>query len=181
MSYNPNQPRVPAGSPEGGQWVGDNISRQRFEELTPAERALFLRQGGTVYDDNEPGLANLFRRISDPDGGFTYQPLTHDEPKEGFVVSTHPERSYAAEAQKLRFRDLVDYVTRNYDLLRSPDNYLGAWHDPASHKVYFDVSRVTRSRSEAEQLALGHDQIAYFDLGTGKSVTVNPNAKSGGP
>jgi hypothetical protein len=24
MSYNPNQPRVPAGSPDGGQWSSDN-------------------------------------------------------------------------------------------------------------------------------------------------------------
>jgi N-acetylglutamate synthase-like GNAT family acetyltransferase len=65
-------------------------------------------------------------------------------------------------------------------MLTQPEHYLGAWHDPASGKVYLDVSVVMQDQNRAHQLALDKDQIAYFDLGNFASVTVNAQATSGG-
>jgi hypothetical protein len=45
--------------------------------------------------------------------------------------------------------------------------------------VYLDVSIVTDTAAKAHELALAHDQIAYFDFQTFESVTVDANAKSG--
>lgn len=119
-------------------------------------------------------------RIKQPDGGFTYQPLSQEEPTEGYAISIHPDRSFAADASDLEYEDIESYILKNADLLSQESNYLGAWHDPASGKVFLDVSRVTNDPSEAHELALQYDQIAYFDLGKGASVTVNPEATSGG-
>jgi hypothetical protein len=143
--------RVPKGSPEGGRWTGP---------------------GGH--------MRAMFDRISQPDGGFTYRPLDDAEAVSGYAVSTHPERSFGKDAADLSFDDLVDYAIQNNDLLSRPGHYLGAWHDPETHRVYLDISQVTNYPAEAAQLALAHDQIAYFDLGAGHSVTVNQQASSGG-
>jgi hypothetical protein len=110
----------------------------------------------------------MLARIQEPDGGFSYQPLTGDEPRDGFMVF------------ELTFMDMARYVAKHRTMLRDRSNYLGAWHDPATGKVFFDISRRVTSRGEAHRLAARHDQIAYFDLGAGKSVTVNASATSGG-
>lgn len=126
------------------------------------------------------GLQSMVERIRSPDGGFTYQPLSEHEPSVGYALSIHPERSFAKDADELEFEDVLDYVVKNEDLLSQKGSYLGAWHDPESGKVFLDISRVTDDEDEARDLALVHDQIAYFDLGKGMSVTVNPEATSGG-
>lgn len=123
---------------------------------------------------------SMLDRVSKPDGGFTYQPLTDDEPDKGFALSIHPERSFAMDADKVTYKALEEYVLKNFDLLTNKDNFMGAWHDPASGKVFLDVSRVTDDEEEAHNLALEYDQIAYFDLARMSSVTVNPDATSGG-
>ncbi len=43
-----------------------------------------------------------------------------------------------------------------------------------------DISVVSQDEKAAEKLAKDNDQIAYFDLAKGKSVTVNAHATSGG-
>jgi len=125
-------------------------------------------------------LQAMYDRVSQPDGGFTYQPTTGSEPKEGFALSIYPERSFAKAAKDFTFDDLVKYAVENKDVFTKKDHYLGAWHDPASGQVFLDVSMVTKDAKVAEALCQKHDQIAYFDLGQMKSVTVNANAKSGG-
>jgi hypothetical protein len=50
MSYNPNQPREPAGRPTGGQWVGYNVARKHFDAMDEKDRAEYVRGGGKVSD-----------------------------------------------------------------------------------------------------------------------------------
>jgi len=126
------------------------------------------------------GSSSLMSRLSEPDGGFTYQPVSGDEPKEGFAVSPYPKRSFAKDMKDLTHKDLARFAKANRDLLKRPDHYIGAWHDPESGKVFLGVSIVSKDAARARHLALSHDQIAYFDLSTGKSVTVNRHATSGG-
>lgn len=125
-------------------------------------------------------LSELYTRVAEPDGGFTYSPSTNSEPSSGYALSIYPDRSFAKDAKALTREDLVKYVVKNKDLLSQKENYFGAWHDPASNKVFLDVSMVTQDKQKAHDLALKHDQIAYFDLSTFQSVTVNADATSGG-
>lgn len=122
----------------------------------------------------------LFERLSAKDGGFTYQPVTGTEPTKGYALSTYPQRSWAKPASELKLTDLVSYVKQNSDLFERDNHFLGAWHDPETNKVFLDISVLTEDQKKAERLANKYDQIAYFDIGAGKSVTVNRNATSGG-
>jgi hypothetical protein len=125
-------------------------------------------------------IGNLFERVSKPDGGFTYSPLDSSQPEKGFAVSPYPERSFAKNLENFTGHDLLDYIETNRDMFKKKNNYIGAWNDPATGKVYLDISVVSKTEDEAKKLALKHDQIAYFDLAKGESVTVNQNATSGG-
>lgn len=177
MSYNAQQARVPAGDPAGGQWLGGNVSRQRFEQMSARDKMNHVRSGGDI--SNDP-MRPLFDRLAQPDGGFTYQPLTGDEPHEGFAVSIYPERSVAIRADKFTFDHLAKYAYHNVDLLTDSRNHLGTWHDPDSHKIFLDVSIVAKSAGDAARLCREHDQKAYFDLKAGRSVEVDKSATSGG-
>lgn len=125
-------------------------------------------------------LHEMFDRITKPDGGFTYQPVTKEEPKDGFALSIYPDRSFAKPATALKYGDLTRFVKRNADKLKDYDHYVGAWHDPQSDQVFLDVSMVTHDPKQAATLAKQHDQIAYFDLAKMESVDVNRAATSGG-
>lgn len=166
-----DHPRHPAGTSEGGQFA-------------PAGGGGTSGNGGDgryVEEDDKNPMHEMFARIAKPDGGFTYQPVTHTEPKEGFALSIYPDRSFSIEADKLSEKHLVDYATKNADLFTSnADHYMGGWHDPATNVIYLDVSVVSRDRAVAERLARSHDQIAYFDLKAGKSIDVDRSATSGG-
>jgi len=168
---------------------------QPFDGDLPVEVEQLLDNdpdGTFNYNPNQPrdeqgrwattgsAIHSLFDRIHRPDGGFTYQMGTGREPHGGYAVSPYPQRSFAVEADRLKPVDIVRYLKKNKDMLEKEDHYLGAWHDPASHKVFLDVSVVKQSAAEAERLCHEHDQIAYFDLQKFVSVTVNPLATSGG-
>lgn len=160
-------------------WRDGKITLQQLLDLNG--NPLTLEELNAKYGTPAPGtLAGMFDRVSQPDGGFTYQPLSGDEPKDGFAVSPYPDRSFAKELKDFNFNDLVNYAQQNSDLFANPDHYLGAWHDPESGKIFLDVSVVNKLEADARKLALENDQIAYFDLGKGKSVTVNKDATSGG-
>jgi hypothetical protein len=125
-------------------------------------------------------IAELFDKISKPDGGFTYQPESYNQPTEGYAVSPFPENSFAIDMKDFTAKDLIDYIITNKKLFKSKDTYLGAWHDPETDKIFLDISVVKDNEQDAETLALKHDQIAYFDLKKGASVDVNRAATSGG-
>jgi hypothetical protein len=161
-------------------WRDGTITLQQLLDLRG--NPLTLEELRAKYEGTTtPGtLADMFARIGEPDGGFTYQPLTGDEPTRGFAVSPYPDRSFAVALKDFSFEDLVAYAQRNADLFENADHYLGGWNDPASGKIFLDVSVVSRTAAAARQLALANDQIAYFDLSRGASVTVNRSASSGG-
>lgn len=51
MSYDPSQPRIPGGQPEGGEWTaGGTLSREDFDKLNPVHRMNFMKSGGTLFD-----------------------------------------------------------------------------------------------------------------------------------
>ena len=196
--YSDPSARNATQSPDGNRTTGTEstsryadsagiLEKSIFTSLTPI--VAYLQKFNPNHDergrfaaaDNEGAqLRNMFNRVRAPDGGFTYSPTSHTEPSTGYALSIHPDRSVALDSKTIQFRDLARYAASNADLLHQPGNHIGAWNDPASGKVFLDVSMVTNDKAQAEKLALQHDQIAYFDLSNFQSVTVNPDAKSGG-
>lgn len=122
---------------------------------------------------NADKLSSLFEQIAQPDGGFTYDPLTDVSPTKGFVLSTQADREQVVNKDDLTLDTLVDYYLKNRDLIDDPEFYLGAWHDPKGGKIYLDVSQVVEDRARANELAIKANQLAYFDLSTFTSVAVD--------
>lgn len=135
---------------------------------------------GTVQHTNASQAASALR---EPDGGFTYNPLTGQSATHGFAVSTHPELSQTVDVGKMSDPELKtsiqQYESQNAAILAQPGNFIGGWHDPDTHVGYLDVTKVVSSASVARTLSKANDQIAFFDMQRGESVTVNKKAKSG--
>ena len=141
--------------------------------------------GESSATEGKPGehrkqLESMLDRIREPDGGFTYNPLNDEEAVKGYAVSPYPDRSAAFDAKSITPDDVDEYVQKNLDQMSQPNHFIGAWHDPTTGKAFLDVSVVVKTPEEAHALALKHDQKAYFDFQTFKSVEVNPDATSGG-
>lgn len=151
-----------------------------LKDTAASSKAWLSRARGTKDLPWVKSAGNLFSRIGTPDGGFTYSPKLNSEPKEGFALSPYPEHSFAKDAKDLKADDVVDYILSKANMLRDPKNHVGAWHDPETGRVYMDISVVVKSHKEAEALCKKHDQIAYFDIKSMKSVVVDQNATSGG-
>lgn len=132
------------------------------------------------FEDDSPkkDLESLYKQIAA--GGFTYSITSGTSPKKGFIVSPFPERSFAKPVKDLKPLDVLKYAVHNRDLLTNKDYYLGAWNDSETGKVFLDVVIDGVTDKKAEELALKHDQIAYYDIEHGKTVTVNRAATSGG-
>jgi len=138
--------------------------------------------GGTAT----PALSNrkaddLAERVQTPDGGFTVDPRTGKDIKEGFAVAIYPDRSRELQHTKVNRDSIRKYADDNSDLLSQEGNMMGGWHDPDTGNVWLDVSRVTTNRREAIDLAKEHNQIAIFDLGSGNSINTGGTGRSSYP
>jgi hypothetical protein len=119
---------------------------------------------------SNPALSSLIDSLRLPDGGFTVQPFLGHRPTDGYAVSVFPEaeRVYPSVSPHA----LAAYLHHWSVLLHEPDNFLGGWHNPESHLIHLDISRVVHTRIEALLLAQMHHQAAYFDIAAGQSVYV---------
>ena len=111
-------------------------------------------------------------------GGFSYNPVKDTIPKEGLILSIHPEHSVVKDLATFKAKDIADYFHAKRAMFKDPKNHIGGW--VSEGKVFLDVSTIVKDAATAERLCKKHDQIAYFDLGTGKEIIVNKNATSGG-
>jgi hypothetical protein len=165
----------PCPGPSTGGTAGTPYNDLRGENPQGAGKPI-SRLGSKM---GRKALDDMFARVSKPDGGFTYNPHTDSVPKEGMIVSPFPERSKGFDADPSP-RDVTDYIFANEDMWADEHNHVGAWHDPETGRRFLDVSIVVDTDVEAKDIARKKDQKSYFDLATGKSVLVNPDATSGG-
>jgi len=127
------------------------------------------------------GAAAAAGNLKEPDGGFTYDPRSGSFATTGYAVSTNPERGVVipnvASLSTAQVAKAINAFSRaNADIFAQPGTHVGAWHDPDTGEGDLDVSRVVSTPAEAESLASAHNQIAYFDLAKGESVTVSREA-----
>lgn len=124
--------------------------------------------------------ADILGLVSEPDGGATVDVKGQKMVTSGFAHSPYPERSKVVDVDDLDYDTIIEYAEGNSDIFGDDDQaYLGLWHNPEDSKVYLDVSVVCTDAAEARADCEVNDQIAFFDLQTFESVTVNPDATSG--
>jgi hypothetical protein len=141
-------------------------------------RGQFSSTGGGLHSMSPGEMAS---RLRTPDGGFTIDPVTGQEPTTGFAVSVHPDRSVQLDnVGKISSQNLLGHMVAfreaNADVLATPHNNIGAWHDPATGIGHMDISAVVPTAAEAHALSVKHKQIAYFDIVKGQSVALRESA-----
>jgi hypothetical protein len=163
------RPGVGHAGSQAAQAQGGRLHRVEAQEFNPDQPR---DKDGKWSDGGGGGVAALYDRISAPDSGFTYNAVTGDEPKKGYVLSIYPDRETVLDAKTMKPEDLATFIVKNRDLLSQQDRYFGGWNDPKSGKVYLDVSVVLQDKAEAARLAKEKKQLAFFDLGSMESVRV---------
>lgn len=123
-----------------------------------------------IKNRRENTLSEVAKQVKMPDAGFTVQPVTGVEPKTGFGLSVMKDREQTVPVDKMTKKALIDFVQKNWDVLKDKDNYVGGWHNPEDGQLYLDVSKVVKTAKEAEMISRQHNQKAYFDFAKGKSV-----------
>jgi hypothetical protein len=116
------------------------------------------------------------------EGGFSFSPYHGYAPKNSFVFSVH-HGHYTPSTNELfdsvaevtperlaQHREIID------EHIRAPHWYQGAWHDPDTGKVHLDLSHATEDHRECYEQAKKHDQISYYDMGTGTTYYINPKS-----
>lgn len=106
-------------------------------------------------DEEVSALLDEFKRT----GGFTYQPIMKNSPKEGFVVSIFPQYQKIIPGKGLTAEQVEDYMEKHAEVLNfDPRAHLGAWLDTESERVYLDVSIVEPDRRKAVDLGIEYNQ-----------------------
>ena len=107
-------------------------------------------------------------------GGFTYSPLSQSMPKDGLLLSLHPERSHVLSLTNVTGEAIHDYISKNKDILQAKNTFVGAWHDTETHKVYLDISTRLEPTEHAKaiRLSIKYKQRAYYDIGQQKEIRV---------
>lgn len=118
------------------------------------------------------GVASGLMQSLTANEGFTYQPTFSKSPKSGLALSIYPERAAILDAKSIKGSDIKDYIAKNKDILADRSNYVGAWWDKASGRVFLDISKVVSTDAEAKALCEQHGQRAYFNLKTFDTVQV---------
>jgi hypothetical protein len=147
-------------------------------------------QPGHKYSPDEPrddhgrwtsegGASGTLAAALAEHGGFTYQPASHDSPKEGYALSIMPGNERVIEGE-ITPQHIQAYMDDHAQLFRdNPNAHFGAWRDPASGKVYLDISIVEPDRATAISLGKAHGQISIYNLGTGETVNLQDGGKAG--
>lgn len=209
MAYHASDhPRNPKGTPSGGQFApkagvgGDDDLEpvSPYEQYSDDDLKSILstpEANSPEYDDMRTELyarqkarqqyhnisyTELYENLREPDGGGTFSPTRKVSPVVGFCVSPYPQYSETLtlpdSAEEFQ-TNILEYYQRHMQLLQEDNTYIGLWHDPETDIIYLNISTVTDNATQARDACLTHDQIAFFDLQTGASVTVDRNATSG--
>lgn len=109
--------------------------------------------------------------LSVPDGGFSVNPSDGSDVRNGYAVAVHPEYERVFDGP-VTSNDLRVYIAQVKTALSLPGRIIGGWRDPATGRVYLDVSVVTADLPEAMDLARRTGQLAIFDFSAMTSIPV---------
>lgn len=149
--------------------------------VTPAEREKGMAEGlgpNRVYVQPEPrsrvsyDSRDTWIPTLERDGGFSYDVRVGRYVTTGYAVSVRKdlERILPGMATKTQ---IEGYIFDNAFEFREAGNVLGVWYDDANKQTWLDVSVVVPSEVLVRQLALEHNQVAYYDFDKRQVVYVN--------
>lgn len=121
------------------------------------------------YDRNR--LHDLVAR-----GGFTSHPW-RDAPSHGFMASLDSSVAPGSvhHVSELTPEHIASHRASIRQHLLQPHTFQGGWHDTATGDVYLDTSRHFQSEHNARRFAAEHKQKAYYNLGSGHEMFMNPH------
>lgn len=166
--------------------VGNFISGEHEEQERTKLAKPALEMKGDRISDVE--LSETLKDLREPDSGATLSTNKNSTkakiPVVGFCASPYPEYSVVFEnPEDVTLDSLLDFEEKvnlqNEGIFSQEDVYIGLWNDPATGKIYLDVSKRYDTSEEARIACEQNDQIAYFDLQTFESVDVDREATSG--
>ena len=163
---------------------GDSWAKSLGERVPKRWHASVDRWGfiyGSVSDpkDEEWGKEVLKHLIHNK--GFSLHDNPGDGPKDGYMVSTHPESEEIHDLATLRNHPehLSDYYNNHSHHFSDPKVHMGGWvndGEGGDGKTYLDVSTHVKDEKEAQELGRKHKQLAYYDVAKEQSI---PIAKEG--
>jgi len=125
----------------------------------------------------------LLARVQNPDEGFTITASTMKTATKGIAVAIAPTASFHKKVKDTRPEDIDAWIKEHAAELAKPNRCIGGWHDPQTGDLWLDVSMTFSSMKRAKTIAVANNQIAVYDLKTGKSVDTGGTGevkKSGG-
>jgi hypothetical protein len=193
--YDPNQPRVPAGDPDGGQWTRIGRGAAQRNELTPEQVArlewAYLRYGGNVgvpdafadtgqrIDAETAGLHYVRARMYAPlssdrpaergdDASVHFLPLTDVDPETGWI----PEPDYVASRRGgPRFSPAEQLRIDLYNqALRNVRRFDPGFREVSNPNSAPSVAAIARLEALAQGLARTH---SYFET---RGISLTPHA-----
>lgn len=136
--------------------------------------------GSSKKPVSTPDVAKLLQKIAENPDGFTLDPLSAEQPKDGIMVSefaNDSKRSVKIKASALLDDDGSDsfgkWISENSDLLTGDDSkFVGGWK--TGDDFYIDVATRFPPEKAEEALERGRKagQLAVFNLGTFKETWV---------
>lgn len=127
--------------------------------------------------DESVDLGGMMKRLKDPDGGFSASLSTMSDAKSGWAIARNKkgivvpssklfdDKGEATEAGK---RILLAYILKNKNDFFGPESkdkktVLGAWHNPETGMVHFDVTDVFSKRKMTKEQAfeIGKKEAQY--------------------
>lgn len=166
--------------------IGNFVSRKNEEQERTKLAKLSLKMKGNNISDVK--LDEVLKDLRKPDSGATLSANRNSTkakiPVVGFCASPYPEHSVVFDnPEDVTLDSLLDFEERinkeSEGIFSQEDVYIGLWNDPATGKIYLDVSKRYDTAEEARIACEQNDQIAYFDLQTFESVDVDREATSG--
>ena len=118
-------------------------------------------------------LETILKNVKQADGGATIDKYGNFA-KGKYYASIYPQYSLIVDSAEQVNSDLIkQYVEKinnvSGGLLDKPNNYIGLWNDPETHKVYFDISKAFDDKKAVKNACLEQKQIANLDSEKGKA------------
>jgi len=106
------------------------------------------------------------------EAGFTYQPVSKDSPKEGWVSGTEKGTGRLVEhasgvPEKKLVAELEEFARSRWSQFqKDPQAHIGGWYDKSDDTLHYDVSEVTGQDKKAQCVAFAvtKSQRAIFSL-----------------
>jgi hypothetical protein len=174
----PKAPKTPLSTRSSDVYMGtpETTKSEGTVDLSKAIKLSAIKPIISAVFNRKLLSRNVFERTM-AQGGHTVS-LAGKSPKTGFAFSPYKSREAIIPKAQFSHKHVDSYVQRNKDLLSQPNHHIGSWHNTETGNVHLDVSVVHPNKVKALSEAAKHKQLAIYDLGAGKEISLGKDAAS---